>query len=57
MHVAMNNNHAEYKHTEATLVMAARGLTRELDEAVGDGGLWPNQLASFVQEALVLFRQ
>ena len=42
---------------EAALVMTARGLTRELDEAVGDGGLWLHQRAPFVQQQLVIPRQ
>ena len=39
--------------------MAARGLTRKLDEAVSDGGLRPHdhQWAFFVQQELVMFRQ
>ena len=42
---------------EAALVMAACGLTRELDEVMGDGSLWPHQCVSFIQQVLVLFRQ
>ena len=37
-----------YAWCEAVLVMAARGLTRELDKVAGDGGLWPHAPVSFL---------
>ena len=39
---------------EAALVMTACDLTRELNEAMGDGSLWPHQQASFIQQQLVI---